>query len=364
MYKEPACYAVSPEQSCGRRFSEKPHPYRSPFERDRDRIMHCSAFRRLEGKTQVFMPGVNDHYRTRLTHSIEVSQIGRTIAKNLGLNEILTEAICLGHDLGHSPFGHTGESILNKLMADFGGFEHNGQTLRIVDFLEHPYADFEGLNLMYETRLAFAMHHSPYDKPGQDQFQECNCSLEGQIADVADRIAYNCHDLEDGMRSRLIDEEQIKEIELVSRARDIIMADSIDDYVVRRTRTAKAIMDCLVSDCIGTSLEAIEASGVKTAGDVCNLPDKLIMLSSDAVGQLEGLEEFLLENLYCHDTLLESNKKIEKWMTSVFDDICKDTSRMPRYFQQMILAEGLERIVCDYIAGMTDRYCLSMLENS
>lgn len=326
--------------------------------------MHCSAFRRLEGKTQVFMPGVNDHYRTRLTHSIEVAQIGRTIAKNLGLNESLTEAICLGHDLGHSPFGHTGESILNKLMADFGGFEHNGQTLRIVDFLEHPYADFEGLNLMYETRLAFARHHSPYDKPGQDQFTECNCSLEGQIADVADRIAYNCHDLEDGMRSRLIDEVQIKKIKLVRQARDVIRADSIDDYVVRRTRTAKAIIDWLVSDCIECSTIAIEACGVKTAADVCNLPQKLIMLSSDAVEKLEGLEKFLMDNLYCHDTLLEANKRIGKWMTSVFEDICKDTSIMPRYFQQMIPTQGLERIVCDYIAGMTDRYCLSIFEKS
>ncbi len=357
-----ASYAVCPEQSRGRGFCEKPHPYRSPFERDRDRIVHSAAFRRLEGKTQVFGPGANDHYRTRLTHSIEVAQIGRTIARNLGLNESLTEAICLGHDLGHSPFGHTGESILNKLMADCGGFEHNGQTLRIVDFLEHPYADFEGLNLMYETRLAFARHHSPYDKPGQDQFEECNCSLEGQIADVADRIAYNCHDLEDGMRSRLIDEEQIKEIELVRRARDISMADSVDDYVVRRTRTAKAMIDCLVSDCIDSSAHTIETSGVKTAADVCNLPQKLIMLSSDAVAGLAGLEKFLLENLYCHDTLLEANKRIENWMTSVFEKLCKDTAKMPRYFQQMIPTQGLERIVCDYIAGMTDRYCLSMLE--
>lgn len=326
--------------------------------------MHCSAFRRLEGKTQVFMPGVNDHYRTRLTHSIEVAQIGRTIAKNLGLNECLTEAICLGHDLGHSPFGHAGESILNKLMADLGGFEHNAQTLRIVDFLEHPYADFEGLNLMYETRLAFARHHSPYDKPGNDQFQECNCSLEGQIADVADRIAYNCHDLEDGMRSRLIDEEQIREIELVTQARVLIRADSMDDYVVRRTRTAKAIIDCLVSDCIDSSSREIEASGVKTAADVCNSPQKLIMLGPDAVGQLVELEKFLLENLYCHDTLLKANKRIEKWMTTVFVELCKDTAKMPRYFQQMIPTQGLERIVCDYIAGMTDRYCLSMFENS
>jgi len=357
-----APYAVRPEHSRGREFHEKPHPYRSPFERDRDRIIHSAAFRRLEGKTQVFAPGADDHYRTRLTHSIEVAQIGRTIARNLRLNEALTEAICLGHDLGHSPFGHTGETVLNKLMADCGGFEHNAQTLRIVDFLEHPYPDFHGLNLMYETRLAFARHHSPYDRPRQDQFRECNCTLEGQVADVADRIAYNCHDLEDGMRSRLIGEEQIKEIELVRQARDISKADSVDDYVVRRTRTAKAMIDYLVGDCIDTSARTIEACGVKTTADVCCLPQKLITLSQDATAGLAGLEKFLLDNLYCHDTLLETNKRVEEWMKRVFEGLCKDTARMPRYFQKMIPTEGLERIVCDYIAGMTDRYCLSMLE--
>ncbi len=165
MSEELSSYAVIERLSQGRALEEKPHPYRSGFERDRDRIIHCSAFRRLEGKTQVFTPGLDDYYRTRLTHSIEVAQIGRTIAKALGLNINLTEAICLAHDLGHPPFGHAGEEALNELMADFGGFEHNRQTLRIVDFLEHPYPDFYGLNLMYETRLGLAKHRSPYDKP-------------------------------------------------------------------------------------------------------------------------------------------------------------------------------------------------------
>lgn len=359
---ELAPYAADPEQSRQRRYEQKTHPYRSPFERDRDRIMHCAAFRRLEGKTQVFMPGVNDHYRTRLTHSIEVAQIGRTIAKNLALNEDLTEAICLGHDLGHSPFGHTGESVLDKLMSDHGGFEHNAQTLRIVDFVEHPYADFRGLNLMYETRLGFARHHSPYDKPQQDGFAECNCTLEGQIADLADRIAYNCHDLEDGIRSRLIDEEQIKKIELVQTAREAIIAETIDDFVVRRTRTAKAMMDILVSDCIETSRKSIASAGVKSAQDVCRLPDKLITISPEADLQLKELERFLLKSLYLHGNLAEINKEVTEWMTRLFGTLCEKTELMPRYFQRMIPEEGLERIVCDYIAGMTDRYCLSMLD--
>jgi dGTPase len=191
-------YAVTEEVSLGRRFAEEAHPYRSAFERDRDRVIHCSAFRRLEGKTQVFTPGLDDTYRTRLTHSIEVAQIGRTIAKVLGLNESLTEAICLAHDLGHAPFGHAGEAALNALMAEHGGFEHNAQSLRIVDLLEHPYPQFMGLNLMYETRLGLAIHRSRYDQPQNYGFAEANCTLEGQVADLADRIAYNCHDLDDG----------------------------------------------------------------------------------------------------------------------------------------------------------------------
>src|SRR4030042_1642898 len=172
MSEKLAAYAVTERLSRGRAFREKLHPYRSDFERDRDRIIHCSAFRRLEGKTQVFTPGLDDYYRTRLTHSIEVAQIGRTIAKGLRLNESLTEAICLAHDLGHSPFGHAGEKVLDELMIGSGGFEHNRQTLRIVDMLEHPYPDFMGLNLMYETRLGLARHKTPYDKPKDKTFGE------------------------------------------------------------------------------------------------------------------------------------------------------------------------------------------------
>ena len=357
-----APYAVCPEQSRGRGFCEKPHPYRSPFERDRDRIVHSAAFRRLEGKTQVFSPGDNDHYRTRLTHSIEVAQIGRTIARSLRLNEALTEAICLGHDLGHSPFGHRGESVLDDLMAEAGGFEHNAQTLRIVDLLEHTYPDFQGLNLMYETRLGFARHHSPYDNSRTADFGEQNCTLEGQIADTADRIAYNCHDLEDGLRSRLIDEDQLVALEIVVRARHATDADTIDDRVIRRTRTAKAVIDRLVSDCIETSRRAIAAAGVKSVADVCSHPEKLILLSSQMQGQLVQLEQFLLKNLYEHRSLADINNDVEKWLTSLFDKLCGNIELMPRYFQRMVPSEGLQRTVCDYIAGMTDRYCLSLVD--
>jgi dGTPase len=357
-----ACYAVSEDQSRQRRFPEKPHPYRTAFERDRDRIMHCSAFRRLEGKTQVFMPGVNDHYRTRLTHSIEVAQIGRTIAGVLNLNESLTEAICLAHDLGHSPFGHAGEQVLNDLMAPFGGFEHNRQTLRIVDLLEHPYPDFAGLNLMYETRLGIARHHGPYDESGVDEFSEVNCSLEGQIADVADRIAYNCHDLEDGLRAGLINEAGLKDVKLFADAQVKINAVAIDDGAVRNTRTAKSIIDMLVSDCLQASATAIAQANVKSACEVYEAGGKLIELSENGGTSLERLEKFLFENMYMHESLQTINRDVTKWLTRVFEKFCAEPELMPRYFQKLVSAEGLQRTVCDYIAGMTDWYCLKMLE--
>ncbi|MBN1125920.1 MAG: deoxyguanosinetriphosphate triphosphohydrolase [Sedimentisphaerales bacterium] len=362
MSEKPVLYAVTSSQSKGRVYPQPQHSYRTEFERDRDRIIHCSAFRRLEGKTQVFTPGWNENYRTRLTHSIEVAQIGRTIAKALDLNESLTEAICLGHDLGHSPFGHAGEKVLNELMSDFGGFEHNRQSLRIVDWLEHPYPDFPGLNLMYETRLGFARHYSPYDQPERDNFKERQCTLEGQVANVADRIAYNCHDLEDGLRGRLLNEEKLREIRLCVEAQKRIEADRLTDRIVRQTRTAKTIIDMLVSDAIQTSRNAIVKSGVQSVREVVMRKEPLVQLDKSSEKKLCELEAFLLERMYHHPSIIEVTDKVEKWMKSVFDKLCKSPDQMPRYFQSMIESQGLQRVVCDYMAGMTDRFCLSLVE--
>jgi dGTPase len=360
MSDELACFAVneSAYSGPGRRFAEKPHPYRTDFERDRDRIIHCSAFRRLEGKAQVFTPGLDDYYRTRLTHSIEVAQIGRTIAKGLRLNETLTEAICLAHDLGHSPFGHAGENALNDLMSEFGGFEHNCQTLRIVDLLEHPYPDFAGLNLMYETRLGLAKHRSLYDNPQEQKFKELNCSLEGQVADIADRIAYNCHDLEDGMRAGLISPPLIK---IFSEAQSRINAEAIKDESIRRTRTAKTIIDTLVSDCIDASKKNLDKSSVRIIFDVYGRRENLIVLSSEREGRLVELEEFLLHKFYQHKSLLQTAGKVKKWLGRLFEQLCRKPDLMPGYFQRLASQEGLQRTVCDYIAGMTDRFCLKMV---
>jgi len=355
--------AVTESSSGGRSFSEKPHPYRSDFERDRDRIIHCSAFRRLEGKTQVFTPGLDDYYRTRLTHTIEVAQIGRTIAKELGLNESLTEAICLGHDLGHSPFGHAGESVLNGLMSEFGGFEHNRQTLRIVDLLEHPYPDFMGLNLMYETRLGFAKHRSTYDQPHGGPFAEQNCSLEGQIADLADRIAYNCHDLEDGMRAGLIDGGHLRDIQIFAEAQQRINAAKITDRTIKRTRTAKAIIDKLVSDCLTASRKTLAEANISTIAAVYGRSENLIVLSPASDAELAELERFLLTNFYLHPRVTEAAQKAADWLGQLFETLCQKPELMPGYFQRFIPEHGLQRTVCDYIAGMTDRFCLKTLEN-
>jgi dGTPase len=382
-------YAVTEAVSRGRVFPEPPHPYRCDFERDRDRIIHSSAFRRLEGKTQVFSPGLDDYYRSRLTHSIEVAQIGRTIAKVLGLNESLTEAICLGHDLGHPPFGHSGEKTLNERMADHGGFEHNAQTLRIVALLEHPYPAFMGLNLMYETRLAFAHKcaaalarrgrrasiaecgmwnvesghgATPHSESHTPQFAgELNCTLEGQVADVADRIAYNCHDLEDGLRARLIEGNQMRHVQIYVEATRKVGVERIPDWTIRRTRTAKTITDQLVSDCIDNSRKQIAEAGIQTPYQACGRAEDLIRLSDESDRLLADLEGFLHANFYHHERLVGAAQRAGGWLTELFEQLCHDPHRMPSYFRDFIPEYGLHRVVCDYIAGMTDRYCLKLL---
>ncbi len=359
-----APYAMDESRSRGRAILEPEHPYRSAFERDRDRIIHCSAFRRLEGKTQVFTPGINENYRTRLTHTIEVAQIGRTVARVLEVNEILTEAICLGHDLGHSPFGHSGEQVLDELMKPWGGFEHNRQTLRIVDCLEHPYETFEGLNLCYETRLGFGRHHSPYDTSESDEFSEPVPTLEGQIADAADRVAYNCHDLEDGLLSGLIEESDLQSVRLFALAREKIGADRIADRVIRRTRTVKTLLDLLVRNVIESSRDTLGRSRARSIEQVYAAGRPLIGLSGAVESDLRELEAFLLRNFYLHPSLQEVSRKVKEWISDVFNDLCSAPEKMPRYYRKRIESQGLQRTVCDYIAGMTDRYCLSRLKGT
>ena len=362
MEEKIAPYTVTEQKSQGRLYETPRHAYRSAYQRDRDRIIHSEAFRRLEGKTQVFTPGTDDNYRNRLTHSIEVSQIGRTIAGALKVDASLTEAICLAHDLGHSPFGHAGEQTLNKLMAGHGGFEHNRQALRIVELLEHPYPDFFGLNLMYETRLGLARHRSPYDKPEADHFEQKQSSLEGQISNVADRIAYNCHDLEDGIRAGLINEDQLLKLDLFAQAQEKINANSIEELRMRTTRSAKAIIEILVSDTIFATLDAIIDANVETLQDVYDHSTELVVFSEKVEAQLKQLEKFLLENMYLSESLTAAAEKTGRWLGVVFKKYCDQPDLMTPFYQSLVAQDGLERTVCDYIAGMTDRFCLSMLK--
>jgi dGTPase len=356
-------YAVTEANSKGRQFTEPQHAYRGAFERDRDRIIHTSAFRRLEGKTQVFTTQINDQYRTRLTHSLEVSQIGRTIARVLGLNEALTEAVCLAHDFGHSPFGHSGEAALNELMKDFGGFEHNYQTLRIIELFERPYSNFIGLNLMYETRLALAKHKTHFDNPARSQkFPEKNCSLEGQIADLADRIAYNCHDLEDGLRSKVLNYEMIKNLTLCSESIRRCEADVERGGVVKYTRIAKTIIDMLVGDCIETSKALIKKENIQTLQQVFDRSDNLIAISDESEKGLRELEIFLLKNMYENPVVKAVSSQAKEWLTKVFCKFRDNPTLMPKFYQNLIPEFGLERTVCDYVSGMTDRYCLEMIK--
>ncbi|MHC4856135.1 MAG: deoxyguanosinetriphosphate triphosphohydrolase [Planctomycetota bacterium] len=357
-----AQYAVTEHTSRGRQHPEPPHRYRGGFERDRDRVIHSAAFRRLEGKTQVFTTGVNDQYRTRMTHTIEVAQIGRTIARVLNLNEALTEAICLAHDLGHPPFGHNGEHVLNELMRDHGGFEHNRQALRIVDLIEHPYSGFAGLNLVFETRLGLMKHSSPYDRPEITGDWPKHPSLEGQIADIADRIAYNCHDLEDGLRSRLIDEQHLAELAIYQTACRQAAIDDVRDYVIRRTRLTKSILDILARDAIETSKANLAAAGIGTLEQVYNHPTALIGISESSETALRELEAFLMQNMYLHEHLKDTADKVRHWLSTLFAYLCTKPDIMPHYYQKLAETAGLERTVCDYIAGMTDRYCLQRID--
>ena len=368
-----APYAMASGDSRGREHPESEHAYRTAFQRDRDRVIHTAAFRRLDYKTQVFVYHEGDHYRNRLTHTVEVAQIGRSMARALAANEDLTEAICLAHDLGHSPFGHTGEEVLHDLMADCGGFEHNAQTLRIVTLLEHPYPGFMGLNLMYETRLGLARKCIAAAKrkggamadlglgANPQSHGQVNCTLEGQIADVADRIAYNCHDLEDGMRARIIKGTEMQHLDLYTEAAHRVGVERIPDWTIRRTRVAKTIIDRLVSDCIDHSRASIARAGVRTAQEVCDRAEDLIALSPQYDRWLADLEQFLLDNFYHHETLREAAQKVRHWLPELFEQFCHEPNRMPSYFRGFIPDYGLPRAVCDYIAGMTDRYCLKLL---
>ncbi len=354
-----APYACLSAHSFGREHPETEHDYRTAFQRDRDRVIHSTAFRRLEYKTQVFVIHEGDHYRTRLTHSLEGAQIARTIARALRLNEELTEAIILAHDIGHTPFGHAGQDIMNELMADYGGFEHNRQSLRIVSLLECRYPSFPGLNLSYEVREGIAKHATPYDTP-QIKFEKKTkqSALEAQIVDAADEIAYNCHDLDDGIRSGLITIEQLQEVDLWRQNFKGTTADirHADQIAVRQT--VRAILNALVTDLVAMTEQNLAEQAIETIEQVRDAPKKLVHFSSTMTAHNKSLKKFLYNNLYKHYRVERMGEKAQRIIADLFRAYCKNPRILPSDCQHGLEQDSLQRVACDYIAGMTDRFAM------
>jgi dGTPase len=351
-------YAQKAGQSKGRQHPEPEHPYRTAFQRDRDRVIHCAAFRRLQYKTQVFVNHEGDYYRTRITHTIEVDQIARSIARTLGLNQDLTEAVALAHDLGHTPFGHSGEKVLNEIMKDDGGFEHNAQSYRVVTHLENRYPHFKGLNLTYEVLEGVDKHHTRYDHPGG---KGDHSTLEAQIVDLADEIAYTTHDIDDGLTSGLLSPEKLMEVPLWKRlmgsmkpVRDDTALDKVKYQAVRR------IIDEQVTDLLTETTRRIEAHGIRSVEDVRQCPEPLAGFSPAKDQERLEMKQYLFRNMYRHPRVTQMEVDASKVIRELFgfyethpDDLPANTRGKIKNKQ-----EPVRRIICDYIAGMTDRFAI------
>ncbi|NBO74373.1 MAG: deoxyguanosinetriphosphate triphosphohydrolase [Gammaproteobacteria bacterium] len=366
-----APWAACEATSRGRRHPEPPPQLRGEFQRDRDRIVHSNAFRRLVYKTQVFVNHEGDLYRTRLTHSMEVAQIGRTIAQALGLHETLTEAICLAHDLGHTPFGHAGQDALNDCMRDYGGFEHNLQSLRVVDLLEERYADFPGLNLTFETREGILKHCSANNarqlgELGERFLRRQQPGLEAQLANLADAIAYNNHDVDDGLRSGLVEIDALREVALFGREHAAVL-ERYPQLTGRRVihETIRRMINRVVVDVVSTSRGRIADAGVRDIDDVRSQQRPLISLSDAAYAEHLELKRFLNANLYRHHRVLGMTDKARKVLRELFEGLMRDIDLLPREHRDAAATAestaglaGRARVVADYVAGMTDRYAI------
>jgi dGTPase len=366
-------YAAHEEQSLGRRYDEPKAPYRGEFQRDRDRIIHSTAFRRLVYKTQVFVNHEGDLYRTRLTHSLEVAQIGRTVARALGLNEMLTEAICLAHDLGHTPFGHAGQDALNARMKDFGGFEHNLQSLRVVDELEAKYASFHGLNLTYETREGILKHCSKKNarelgEIGKRFLERKQPGLEAQLANIADAIAYNNHDVDDGFRAGLLSLEQLCGERLFDDQYQAVQAEhpGLEDRrliyeIIRR------MINIVVTDLIDQTASCLNELRPSSIDDIRSESAPIVGFSDEIFEKHSDLKSFLNRNLYHHEKVLGMVGEAKGMIEMLFDRYMTDPEEMPAEFAGRAATDdgdqtGKARVVADYVAGMTDRFAIAEYE--
>jgi dGTPase len=349
-----APFAAKSGRSLGRRHPGGEHPFRAAFQRDRDRVIHCTAFRRLQYKTQVFVNHEGDYYRTRLTHSTEAAQISRTVARSMGLNEDLCEVLALGHDLGHTPFGHSGQDALNECMKDAGGFEHNRQSLRVVELLERRYPDYPGLNLTFETRESILKHGWPHARALEAEYKpDWAPLLEAQVVDIADSIAYDAHDIDDGTKAGLIPEEKLAGLALWQAA---TKGSSLAGEM--RVRAAvREIINHEVIDLVETSLENVKRLGLDSLEKVRAARETAVRFSPAMERRKRELQRFLHENVYRHHRVLIMAEKARRFITELFRAYSSNPAQLPPRFLEWSREVGVPRAVADYIAGMTDRYC-------
>jgi dGTPase len=356
-----ASYAQLSGETRGRVHAEAPPLWRTEYQRDRDRVIHSRAFRRLEYKTQVFLNGTGDHLRTRLTHTLEVAAMARSLARALRLNEDLAETIALAHDLGHSPFGHRGEAVLNKLMREHGGFEHNRQSLRIVEELEEKYPGFRGLNLTWEVREGLIKHQTSYDQPGlRKGFTAKSPALEAQICNLADELIYGSHDLDDGLEAGLLSEEELRQhVKVFAQASDAVRKEhGALSAEIRRYFIVRCIIDDQMRDVVETSEAAILASGVKTADDVRRQPRPLVRYSPARRSLNAELNRYLFKNLYSNPAVAEPNHRAVKMLEELFHYYIAHPDEIGEASRKRARKTGWPRAICDYISGMTDRYTI------
>ena len=359
-----APYALKSKFSKGREHPEAESASRTAFERDRDRIIHTTAFRRLEYKTQVFVYYEGDHYRTRLTHTLEVSQLGRSIARGLGCNEDLTEAICLAHDLGHPPFGHAGEFALNALMQPYGGFNHNTQSYRLVTLLEQRYANFPGLNLTYETREGMIKHETDYDQSDAQGYEpDKRASLEAQIANLADEIAYNAHDLDDGLRAGMFNMAELDDLALWQELKNVVGWSSGQPLPhLTRHEIIRELIGQSVTDVLENTMDNIINNGIDSVEKVQTHHTNLVNYSEEFGVKVRELKKFLLDRMYRHYRLIRMQTKAERFITELFNAYVQEPKMLPTDTQKLLNNAPISQVVTDYIAGMTDRYALAEWE--
>ena len=354
-----APYAVHSKLSKGRKYPEGEPDYRTCFQRDRDRVLHTTSFRRLEYKTQVFINYEGDYYRTRLTHTLEVTQIGRTLARALGASEDLVEVICMAHDMGHPPFGHSGETTLNQLMKDHGGFNHNHHSYRIVTEIERRYPDFPGLNLSWEVLEGMVKHETEYDKTDALDFDpDLRGHLEAQITNVADELAYTSHDLDDGLRSGIITPAMLKGIELWDMVAEKNLEDACGMDDLTRHMIIRDLTGLQVTSMIKSTTDRIKSSGIKTLKDLQSLPYNVVGFDEEMKKRNRSLKDFLFANMYHQYRVVRMHKKAERIITELFKAYADEPSMLPIQFQSLIDEKGKERTICDYLAGMTDRFAV------